>query len=189
MRFGRHIETVVEISRSTRSLPMALLATTLCELMKGIVVGMLWMQNVHLGVPPGELVKKINPEYRAMFFNSKGGPQKIKSPPFLLSACSRTIPAYKLRLGALARSGSSVITCCIAVDSRFVATAKTISSHSRFPLLDLAIWFHENEGTFEAMFYMIPDSSYKQMFIEFLKWMLRWLPEERASIDELRGDP
>ncbi|KAG7439326.1 kinase-like protein [Guyanagaster necrorhizus] len=46
-----------------------------------------------------------------------------------------------------------------------------------------------NEGTFEAVFSTIPDSQYKQMFIGFLKRMLRWLPEERASIDELLDDP
>ncbi|PBK58981.1 hypothetical protein ARMSODRAFT_1027790 [Armillaria solidipes] len=45
-----------------------------------------------------------------------------------------------------------------------------------------------NEGTFEAVFFTIPDSPQKGLFIAFLKRMLRWLPEERTSIDELLAD-
>ncbi|KAK0432198.1 kinase-like domain-containing protein [Armillaria borealis] len=46
-----------------------------------------------------------------------------------------------------------------------------------------------NEGTFEFMFSTIPDPQQNEIFIAFLKRMLRWLPEERASIDELLADP
>ncbi|SJK96883.1 uncharacterized protein ARMOST_00131 [Armillaria ostoyae] len=46
-----------------------------------------------------------------------------------------------------------------------------------------------NEGTFEVVFSTIPDSQQKEFFITFLKRMLRWLPGERASIDELLADP
>ncbi|KAK0430638.1 kinase-like domain-containing protein [Armillaria borealis] len=46
-----------------------------------------------------------------------------------------------------------------------------------------------NEGIFEVLFSTIPDSWQEEFFIAFLKRMLRRLPEERASIDELLADP